>query len=498
MEHPDDILDLLPEGVILLDGEGRCRYANARMHAIVGAGQGDLEGRAWTDLVSGRYGEAAGKADRSLRWGNAGSLRTRFEHADGAEIPVKVGFQPRMEASRFAGAVLVVTSISDLYQVEERLNKAVHLEGLGTLAGGIAHEFNNILTSIIGYASVLKRSVEKSSIEHEHIVRIERAATQGAELTRQLLAFARQGRYQVQPIEIGPLVKELTGLLGHSFPKNIDVRCTVEDGLPAVEADQGQIYQAILNLCINAREAMPSGGILTLSVRRRVVQGDPGLSLTGSLPQGEYVHIEVADTGQGMDEATTERIFEPFFTTKGEQAASGLGLSTVYGIVQHHLGRIEVQSEPGRGTRFQIYLPVTDKPPRQPTSTSSEHPAVGHETVLVVDDVEDIRRLVRTILGRLGYSVVEASSGEEAVDVYRQKHGEIGCIVLDMVMPGMSGLETARKLREIDPDARIILSSGYSIEEDAQEAFEEGIQGFLPKPYRAHTLAAELRRVLNE
>ncbi len=497
MERPDDILDLLPEGVVLLDGEGRCVHANARMHAIVGAGPGSLEGRAWTGLVPERYAEAAQKADRNLRWGNAGSLRTRLVHADGAEIPVKVSFQPRMEASRFTGAVLVVTSITDLYQVEERLNKAVHLEGLGTLAGGIAHEFNNILTSIIGYASVLKRGVDRSSSEHEHIVRIERAATQGAELTRQLLAFARQGKYRVQPIDIGALVGELSGLLGHSFPKNIDVRCSVEEGLPAVEADQGQIYQAILNLCINAREAMPSGGTLSLSVRQRMVKGDPGHSLMGGLPQGQYVHVEVADTGQGMDEATAERIFEPFFTTKGEQAASGLGLSTVYGIVQHHLGRIEVQSEPGSGTRFQVYLPATDKPPRQPVSTSSEHPAVGHETVLVVDDVEDIRRLVRTILGRLGYSVVEASSGEEAVEIFRQKRGELGCIVLDMVMPGMSGLETARKLREVDPEARIILSSGYSIEEDAQEAFEEGIQGFLPKPYRAHTLAAELRRVLN-
>jgi len=498
VDHPGDIIDLLPEGVIVLDGEGRCAYANARMHAIVGADDGGLEGKAWTELVSERYAESADKADRNLRWGNAGSLRVRFVHADGAEIPVKVSFRPRMEASRFAGAVVVVTSITDLYQVEERLHKAVHLEGLGTLAGGIAHEFNNILTSIIGYASVLKRGVEKSSIEHEHIVRIERAATQGAELTRQLLAFARQGKYQVQPIEIGALVKELTGLLGHSFPKNIDVRCTVEDGLPAVEADQGQIYQAILNLCINAREAMPGGGTLSLNVRRFVIQGDPGLSLTGGLPQGEYVHLEVADTGQGMDEGTRERIFEPFFTTKGEQAASGLGLSTVYGIVQHHLGRIEVESEPGRGSRFQVYLPATDKPPREPRSTSSDHPAVGHETVLVVDDLEDIRRLVRTILTRLGYTVFEASSGEEAIDMYRQKRGEVGCIVLDMVMPGMSGLETARKLREVDPDVRIILSSGYSIEEDAQEAFEEGIRGFLPKPYRAHTLASELRRVLND
>jgi PAS domain S-box-containing protein len=498
VDHPNDIIDRLPEGVIVLDAEGRCRYANARMHSTLGVEPGALEGRPWTDLVSERYAEPAGKADRSLRWGNAGSLRTRFVHVDGAEIPVKVGFQPRMRDGKFDGAVLVVTSISDLYQVEERLNKAVHLEGLGTLAGGIAHEFNNILTSILGYASVLKRAHEPSSIEREHVVRIERAAAQGAELTRQLLAFARQGKYQVQPIEIGELVRELTGLIVHSFPRNIDVRCSVEDGLPAVEADQGQIYQALLNLCINSREAMPGGGTLTLSVRRRVVKGDPGSSLMGGLPQGEYVHVEVADTGHGMDEATTERIFEPFFTTKGEQAASGLGLSTVYGIVQHHLGHIEVQSEKGRGTRFQIYLPSTDKPPRKAASTSSEHPAVGHETVLVVDDVEDIRRLVRTILTRLGYSVLEAGCGEEAVDVYSQKRDAIGCIVLDMVMPGMSGLETARKLREVDPEVRIILSSGFSIEEDAQEAIEEGIQGFLPKPYRAHTLAAELRRVLNE
>jgi PAS domain S-box-containing protein len=487
--------DRLPEGVLVLGAEGRCTRANGRMHAMLGLGAGDLAGRHLVSLAAGRYRSMLEVAMRALRRGEPVRATLRLEHVQGPEVPVKLSADPVMEEGAFRGAVCVVTSIEELYQVERRMHRAVQLEGLGTLAGGIAHEFNTLLTSILGYASHLKRSADPGSLDHEHLVRIERAATQGAELTRQLLAFARRGKYRVQPIDVGGLVHELAGLLGHSFPRNVKVTALIEEGLPAVEADPGQIYQALLDLCVNAREAMPEGGTLTFRVTGETVSGDPGQSLMGDLPEGRYVHVTVADTGKGMDEQTRERIFEPFFTTRG--TGTGLGLSSVYGIVESHSGRIEVESAPGEGTSFHVHLPATDRPPRKPESTGDEQPAVGSETVLVVDDGEDIRRLVRTILDRLGYVVLEAASGEDAVAAFRDGHPSIDCVILDMVMPGMSGLETARRLREIQPGVRIILSSGFSIEEDAREAFEEGIQGFLPKPFRVHSLAAELRRVLN-
>ncbi|MFC1477162.1 ATP-binding protein, partial [candidate division KSB1 bacterium] len=381
-------------------------------------------------------------------------------------------------------------------KLEEQLFHAQKMESIGRLAGGIAHDFNNILTSIMGYAELLKmRFSETDSDEGEAADVILKGAERAADLTKQLLGFARGGKFNPVPISMNTVLKESVQVSEKIFEKNINVTFDLEENISAVEADKNQLNQIFTNLFINAKDAMPTGGVLTLKTENIYLNEE----YTRQLPEfqpGNYVKISVTDTGIGMPPQVKNHIFEPFYTTKGEGKGTGLGLATVYGIIKNHNGHIEVYSESGVGTTFTIFLPVSEK---EIPETSFDTEAVrGDATILVVDDEEYVRNLAKKILLNLGYTVFTAADGNEAVNLYSANKDTIGLVLLDMIMPGLAGKETFLELMKIDPKVKVILSSGFSQDGKATEILELGVLGFIQKPFRIVELSRIIHNALSE
>jgi CheY-like chemotaxis protein len=333
--------------------------------------------------------------------------------------------------------------------------------------------------------------------EQTDLRKILRAARRGADLTHQLLAFSRRMEAQLQPMDLNREVREVTEILKRTIPRMIDLDLQLTPDPVAVEADPGQIEQALLNLGLNARDAMPDGGRLTVRTSH-VDEGEfhrPGHPLEGS---GPLVLVEVSDTGHGIDPETARHIFDPFFTTKAVGAGTGLGLSMVYGIVQGHRGNVTCESTPGEGTTFRIYLPRFDGPiPDPEPSTADGIPGtVAGGTVLVVDDEDEIRELAQSFLEAQGFRVFTAASGEDAIDVYRNRGESIDAVVLDLGMPGMGGRACLERLQELDPAIRVVIATGYSVDDHAPGVLEAGAVGLINKPYRARELVARLEQVL--
>lgn len=385
--------------------------------------------------------------------------------------------------------------ITERKRLEEQLIQSQKMESIGLLAGGIAHDFNNILGGILGYASYLKTVVPAGDKIQPHLETIERSAIRAAELTSKLLAFARGGKYVVRPISINAVIDETIRLLRGSLDKSVTVEDHLAPDLPAIEADAGQIQQVLMNLCVNARDAMPGGGRMSLA-SELVHPSHAFLSSQTSVREVPYIRVSVSDTGMGIEKSILNKIFDPFFSTKEKGKGTGLGLATVYGIVKNHNGYIEVESEVGAGSRFILYFPSVAGEAIHVEDQMGEV-AGGTETVLVVDDEDTIRSLVRDLLTERGYHVMEAAGGAEAVEVLKQHKNTIALVVLDMVMPEMGGRETFIKLKSIKPDVRAILSTGYAEDERTRELLSMGVKEFVQKPYRASELASVIRRVLD-
>jgi PAS domain S-box-containing protein len=382
-------------------------------------------------------------------------------------------------------------------QLEEQLAQARRLESLGTLAGGVAHDFNNILAIILGQADLLERAPGDLERVHRSMSIITKAALRGTTLIQQLLTFARKKEVTLEPVVVNELVREFVALVGETFPRIVTLRTALEDGLPLLVADASQLHQVLLNLCVNARDALvPAGGEITIATTCV-----PGASLQGRFAAAdvaEYVRLTVSDTGSGMDEATRRRIFEPFFTTKEKGHGTGLGLATVYGIVEGHGGFIDVDSEVGRGTTFSLYFPVLSPtapvPPAAGEETAEEIPVPG--TVLVVEDEEMLLEYVEEVLMEEGYAVLTARDGEEGVRAFAEHHLRIDAVLTDLGLPKLSGDRLIGALLGIDPGARIVVASG-SLEPDLKHLLREaGARDFLQKPFRPHELLAVLRRTI--
>jgi len=383
--------------------------------------------------------------------------------------------------------------------LEEQLRQAQKMQTIGTLAGGIAHDFNNILAGIMGYASLMESQLEPDDPMKSDIHTIIQSSKRAADLTAQLLAFAQGGRYEVHPVNLKDTVKEVTKLLKPTIDKSITIKTFLTKKSVILEGDSAQLQQMLLNLCLNAADAMPEGGKLLIKTGNITLNEEYSESHLNLKP-GNYVLLTVSDTGIGMSDETTAHIFEPFFTTKKSESGvkhSGLGMAMIYGIVHSHGGAIEVNSEQGKGTTFKVYLPATEHRLIR-NNRAEKAPIGGTETILVTDDEKNIRSVLKRFLTKFGYTVLLAEDGYKAVELYRRNKNRIDLIILDMIMPELSGKKTYKLIRKINPEVKVLLSSGYSRNGQLQELMEEGLKGFLQKPYNLNEILVKVRNVLDE
>ncbi len=387
-----------------------------------------------------------------------------------------------------------IRDISEQRRLETQLQQAQKMESVGTLAGGIAHDFNNLLMGILGRTTLISADVDSFHPHTEHLKGIEEYVKSAADLTKQLLGFARGGRYVVEPTELNELIKNQSQMFGRT-QKDINIQEKYEKDLWVVEVDQKQIEQLLLNLYVNSWHAMPGGGELYIQTENIVI--DEFFNRPYHVEPGKYVKISVTDTGVGMDKATQQRIFEPFFTTKEMGRGTGLGLASAYGIIKNHDGFIDVYSEKGQGTTFNIYLPASEKEAVKEVEIHEELYR-GTESLLLVDDEDMIVDVGCGIIDRLGYKSLTAKSGEEAIGIYKKNYDKIDMVILDMIMPDMGGGETYDKLKEINPDIKVLLSSGYSIDGLATEILERGCNGFIQKPFNMADLSKKIREILDK
>jgi len=371
-------------------------------------------------------------------------------------------------------------------RLEAQLVQSQKMDAIGTLAGGVAHDFNNLMMGMLGNVSLILFDMDETHPYYEKLRAIEKQILSGSKLTSQLLHYARKGKYEIKPINVNTLVEESLETFGRTR-KEITLRPSLTDHLYAIEADQGQIEQALLNLFVNAADAMPDGGVLHIETNK-VTHMDM-LDKPYQPKPGNYVSIEITDTGIGMDADTVQRVFEPFFTTKEMGRGTGLGLASVYGIIKGHGGYIDVVSEKGRGTSFTIYLPATDIEIRKQVKDRKP-------TILLVDDENAVAKIGVKMLERLGFTVISAFSGGEAIQLYRKHQGNIDIVILDMVMPETSGSETYDQLRQLNPDVKVLLSSGYSINGKAEELLNRGCNDFIQKPFTMDQLNKKIRKLL--
>jgi len=387
-----------------------------------------------------------------------------------------------------------ILSQGEVKKLERQLQQAQKMEAIGTLAGGIAHDFNNLLMGILGNTSLMLLDMDENHPQYERLKVIERHVRLGADLTKQLLGFARGGKYEAKPTDLNELVKKSVGMFGRT-KKEITIHTKFVENVWTVELDRGQIEHVLLNLYVNAWQAMPGPGQLYIETENIVL--DEHYVKPYEVTPGRYVRLSITDTGVGMDKPTQRRIFEPFFTTKEMGRGTGLGLASVYGIIKNHGGYINVYSEKNEGTIFRIYLPASDKD--VPESTSFPEALLkGTETLLLVDDEDIIIEVGKQMLESLGYEVLLAKSGGEAIDLYTKNRDKVDMVILDMIMPEMGGGETYDRLKAINPTIKVLLSSGYSINEKADAILKQGCNGFIQKPFDLRKLSRKIRSVLNK
>lgn len=436
-----------------------------------------------------------------------GHLAECFASGEMQEFDVEIGLG-QWSRSRFVAlpgksaienVMVISTDITEQKRAEQERQKlrsqllqSQKMESIGTLAGGIAHDFNNLLAGIMGSISLMELQLGEHFEFRDDLGEMKAQVNRGAELTRQLLGFARRGKYDAKPFDINILVKKTLQMFSR-MQRNVVVSVHCSPEVQAVEVDQSQLEQVVFNLLVNAGEAMPNGGQLTICTKRVEMSGERVYPY--KIAPGCFTEISVADTGVGMSRATLERLFEPFFTTKEMGRGTGLGLASAYGIIKNHGGFITVDSEVGKGTTFTVYLPITDKPIVSADQAPSATQGAG-ETVLVVDDEAHIVKICSRLLKAMGYQVCTATSGKEAVELVQQNPHQFSLVLLDLVMPGMDGGQTFDAMRQVSPSIKVILSSGYSVEGEATEILERGCNGFLQKPYSVASLSAKIREVL--
>ena len=415
--------------------------------------------------------------------------------ADGKKIPIlKTGNQAVINNTAYL--IESFLDISETKRLEANLHQSQKMEAVGTLAGGIAHDFNNLLQAITGYTQIMLLDRHSKDPEYPTLQAIQRSSERAAQLVRQLLLFSRKAETERRPVDLNHELEQAGRILERTIPKMVDIEMHFGSRLWKVMADPVQIEQILLNLGGNSADAMPEGGVLILETRNITLDTEFTGAHTGAEP-GDYVLLVVADNGQGMDDETVAHIYEPFFTTKDIGRGTGLGLASVYGIVKSYNGHIDCQSEPGQGTIFKIYLPAIGESERNKETDRASGPIEGGtETILLVDDEASIRNFARQALERFGYSVISAASGEEALDVFSTRGRDIDLVIMDIGMPGMGGRRCFQEILRVDPLAKIVVASGYSIDDQLKKMVKAGAVEYIGKPYELNDLLGKIRSVL--
>jgi PAS domain S-box-containing protein len=490
------LIDNLEQGVFLKDNQGRYQAANAAYCRWLGRAEADVLGRTDSELFPGNVAQdRANEVATILAYGKRIETEDK-EAVAGEQRTIRRMLSPVRDEDGKPVAVLgVVWDVTDQRAMEARLRQAGKMDAIGQLAGGIAHDFNNLLTAILGNLELMLLTLPEGDRNRELVQAAQGAATRATSLTSRLLGFARQHQLDRQPTSLNAIVEEVVALLRRTIDPRIRIETERDADLWAVLADPAQMNQVLMNLCLNARDAIRDGGRICISTANvEFAEHDGARHPDGRA--GRFVRLSVRDDGAGMPAEVRARIFEPFFTTKEIGKGTGLGLAMVFGIVRQHKGWVECQSELGVGTCFDIYLPRTDVAGPQMVSSRPEAPvATGQETILVADDEPVVRRLTATVLRKQGYKALEAEDGQQAVDLYSREHARIDLAVLDLTMPVLSGQDAFRQMLQINPQARVMFASGYAAEQ-VGELEAERILGFVKKPFRPQELVKQIQDAL--
>lgn len=480
---------------IFIIQNGTIKYANARFQLMLGYPPEELPNIQFIDLILDEDRHLFEIRQKSILQGDDLPLIYSFR------IINRQGATRWMEANSVAitwenepATLNFLRDVTLSKKTESRLRQAQKMEAIGTLASGIAHDFNNLLMGIQGHTSLALLQIDVQSPLYENIKTIESLVVSGAQLTKQLLGFARGGKYEVKATDLNSLIYKTTESIGRT-KKEVKIHHHLSADLWPSDIDRGQIEQVLFNLYVNAFQAMPAGGDLYLTSTNVILQENR--LRPPEVQTNHFAKISVSDTGAGMDEKTKERIFEPFFTTKEMGRGTGLGLATVYGIIKNHGGFINVYSEKGQGTTFNIYLPASKSKELSAPDAQTTELALGNETILFVDDEEIIIKVARELLEKLGYKIFTAKNGLSAIEIYKHSPTSVDLVVLDMVMPEMGGGEVFDELKKINPDVLVLLSSGHSQNGQAGKILGRGCAGFIQKPFTLQELAVQLRKILD-
>jgi len=485
------------DGIFILQ-DNRMKYANPFTAAVTGYTEGELAGIRVTDLIHPDDRNRVTEKFRGAGGGGPlpGTLSFRVLNRTGDIIHVEVNAAPISWEDKPAFLCLA-RDITAQTKLDAQLQYVKKMDAIGTLAGGIAHDFNNYLQGISGYMQLLMMKRDLTDREQHYLVQMEKSVERAALLTKQLLIFGRKEESKLKPVNLNEVLHQAYKLLVKTLPEAIHLDLDLSDYLEPINADAVQIEHIMFNMALNAKDAMPDGGKFRIETRDVFLDEKYCETHVGVKP-GAYVQMTLADTGHGMTPETLEHIFEPFYTTKGVGMGTGLGLSIVYGIVQSHNGHITCESERQKGTTFRIYFPALEST----TESRVAEPArdvhlYGGETILLVDDETTILDIGVNILEQFGYSTLTARSGEEAVELYRTRGKEIGLVILDLGMPGMGGEQCLQEILKINPEAKVVIASGYAASQTVKYLMEAGASGYVSKPYRLENMLKKIRELID-
>ena len=489
------LLNSSADAIIVYNLEGEVQYLNPSFSEIFGWHLDELQGEKIPFVPESEKNSCDNERSRLLATGESSrNFPTKRWTKDGQllDIYISASIYDDHEGNS-AGILVIMKDVTAIKAMQNQLYHGQKIEALATLAGGIAHDFNNLLMGIQGNTSLLLEETKNQGVNSEKLKNIEKYVQRGSLLTKQLLGLSKGGKYEVKPSNINKLISDCANMFGAS-KKEIKINTDFEKDIWPVEVDRGQIEQVLLNLFLNAAQAMPMGGELYLETRNIILNHN----IDGSCQRnfGKYVEIKVKDTGVGIEDSIKDKIFDPFFTTKTKERGSGLGLASAYGIISNHAGSISVKSSVGVGSTFTIFLPMSKKQLGQEKVTSDVL-VIGNERVMLIDDEEMVTEVGKQLLEILGYNAITVNSGQDALELLEKDKDMVDLVILDMIMPGLSGYETFSRIKSLNPKIKTLLSSGYSLDSQASDILACGCGGFLQKPFNLNELSLKVREVLD-